>query len=217
MVFIFYFILFYLYGCEVPRLGLGRGLILAWMQRSYLRVVHESPHLIHIDVTDNKGKPLSIIFVYGHPELGKRNEVWQRLKTLKDIAQPSWLCIGDFNQVLSREEKFSFHQNPIAGVELFHQVLSDLYLCDLMATGQQFTWMNKREEESFVMERLDTAFASTEWINQYHLYYLRNLPIIKSDHGPIILDFEHQTPFRNRPVRFEHMWITHPSCRDMVS
>ena len=67
------------------------------------------------------------------------------------------------------------------------------------------------------MERLDRAFASTEWINQYHLYYLRNLPIIRSVHGPIILDFEHQTPFRIRPFRFEHMWITHPSCRDMVS
>lgn len=60
-----------------------------------------------------------------------------------------------------------------------------------MATGQQFSWMNKREEESFVMERLDRVFASVEWINQYHLYYLRNLPIIKSDHGHIILDFEH--------------------------
>ena len=41
-------------GYEVPRLGLGGGIILAWMQRSYLRVVHESPHLIHIDATDNR-------------------------------------------------------------------------------------------------------------------------------------------------------------------
>ena len=147
----------------------------------------------------------------------KRNEVWQKLKTLKDIAQPSWLCNGGFNQVLSREEKFSFNQNPIPSAELFQQVLSDLQLCDLMASGQQFIWMNTREEDSFVMERLDRAFACTVWINHYHLYYLRNLPINRSDHGPIILDFEHQTPFRNRHLRFKQMWITHPSCRDMVS
>ena len=76
-------------------------------------------------------------------------------------------------------------------VLLIQQVLSDIQLCDLMVTRQQFTWMNKREEESFLMERLDRDFASIEWINQYHLYYLRNLPIIKFDHGPIILDFEH--------------------------
>ena len=41
--------------------------------------------------------------------------------------------------------------------------------------------------------------------------------ILSKEHGPIILDFEHQTPFRNRPFRFEQMWITHPSCRDVVS
>ena len=80
-------------GCEVLRVGLGGGLILAWMQRSFFRIVYESPHFIHIDFIDNKGKPLSITFVYGHPELAKSNEVWQQLKTLKDIAQPSWLCI----------------------------------------------------------------------------------------------------------------------------
>ena len=46
-------------------------------------MVHEFPHLIHIDVTDNKGKPLSITFVYGHPELAKRNEVLATIKNSK--------------------------------------------------------------------------------------------------------------------------------------
>jgi len=50
--------------------------------------------------------------------------------------------------------------------------------------------MNRREEEKFVMERLDRAFASVDWINAYPNYALKNLPIIQSDHGPIILDFE---------------------------
>ena len=66
----------FFYGCKVPILGLGGGLILAWMQRSFFRIVYESPHLIHIDVTNKMGKPLSFTFVYGHPELAKRNEVW---------------------------------------------------------------------------------------------------------------------------------------------
>lgn len=66
------------------------------------------------------------------------------------------------------------------------------------------------------MERLDKAFAIVEWINMYPSYSLRNIPIIRSDHGPVILDFDYQTPFRKRPFRFEHMWTTHPSCKDMV-
>lgn len=76
--------------------------------------------------------------------------------------------------------------------------------------------MNNREESNFVMERLDRAFASVEWVNTYPNYALRNFPILCFDHGPIILDFEFQHPFRRRPFRFEHMWITHPTCKDMV-
>ena len=76
--------------------------------------------------------------------------------------------------------------------------------------------MNKREEDDFVMERLDRAFGSIEWVNRYPLYSLRNLPIVKSDHGPIILDLEVQMPFRKRPFWFECMWLTHAGCKEMV-
>ncbi|KAL0008898.1 hypothetical protein SO802_010400 [Lithocarpus litseifolius] len=91
-----------------------------------------------------------------------------------------------------------------------------LQLCELAAFGQRFTWINNREEVDFVMERLDRAFASVDWVNMYPLYSLRNHPIVRSNHGPIILDLELQTPFRKRPFRFEHMWITHSSCKCMV-
>ncbi|XP_075675158.1 uncharacterized protein LOC142644424 [Castanea sativa] len=156
------------------------GLVLAWMHRPNLRINFVSNHLIHIDLLDNKGVPVSITFVYGLPEHARREEV----------------CI--------------------VGARLFQEVISNLQLCDLAATGQKYTWMNNREENEFVMERLDRAFATLEWVNRYLLYSLRNLPIIRSDHGPILLDFELQTPFRPRPFRFEFMLTTHPNCKSMI-
>lgn len=102
------------------------------------------------------------------------------------------------------------------GAKLFQQVISNLELCDLVVIGQKYTWMNNREGNEFVMERLDRAFATVEWVNMYPLYSLRNLPIIRSDHGPILLDFELQTPFRSRPFRFELMWTKHPNCKSMI-
>lgn len=76
--------------------------------------------------------------------------------------------------------------------------------------------MNNREEEDFVMEKLERAFASVYWVDTYSNYALKNLPIIHSDHGPIILDFELHRPFRRRPFRFECMWTTHPTCENVV-
>ena len=107
----------------------------------------------------------------------------------------------------------SFNQGNIIGANLLQQVIDDLHLCDLMATGQRYTWINNREDEDLVMDR---AFAPVEWVNMYPLHSLRNLPIIHSDHGPILLDLEIRGPFRKRPFRFEHMWISHPTCHDLI-
>ncbi|KAK4605752.1 hypothetical protein RGQ29_000158 [Quercus rubra] len=203
-------------GWEVPRVGFSGGFILAWLPRKGLQITYDSKNLIHINLLDNRGFLLSITFVYGHPDHAKRWEVWQQLRQLKQHAHPCWLCIGDFNQILSREEKLTFKNGNIVGADDFQQVLSDLQLCDLSASGQRFTWMNKREDEDFVMERLDRAFGSVEWVNKYPLYSLKNLPIVKSDHGPIIVDLEFLTPFRKRPFQFELMWLTHSGCKEMV-
>lgn len=56
-----------------------------------------------------------------------------------------------------------------------------------------------------------------EWINRYPLYSFKNLPIIRFDHGLILLDLEHHLPFRRRPFRFEYMWITHPNCKGIIN
>ena len=96
-------------GWEFPREGLGGGLILAWMLGFNVHIVYHSNHIIHTDLIDSKGNPLSITFIYGHPDHSRRNEVWQQLWNLKHVAYPSWICIGDFNQKLTNEEKFSFN------------------------------------------------------------------------------------------------------------
>lgn len=76
--------------------------------------------------------------------------------------------------------------------------------------------MNKRGDETFVMERLDRVSASVDWIHSYPQYALHNQPIFRSDHEAIVLDFEIQHPFERRPFIFEKMWVTHEGCKKEV-
>lgn len=191
----------FLNGWEFLREGLSGGLLLGWQQNVNLSIQYGSKHLIHANLLDHKGTPLSVTFIYGQLDHTKREAFWLELKP---IAKPIWLCIRDFNQVLCHEDKFSCN------------TLNDLELCELEAKGQRFTWINRREDEAFVMEKLDRAFASVEWINIYPHYALYNHPILRSDHGSILLDFAMQQPFRRRPFRFERMWLTHSICKDMI-
>lgn len=159
-------------GREVPREGLSGGLILAWIPKLNHRVQYSSKNLVHTELLDFKGNPLSITFVYSQPNHSKREEVWQQLKNLKALAKPNWLCIGDFNQVLARNEMLSFTQGTIVGADMFQQVINELQFCVLEATRQRFTWMNNRGEKDFVMERLDRSFANVGWVNYYPHYAL---------------------------------------------
>ena len=193
----------FLDGWEVPKEGFSGGLFLGWMPNLKVNIQHGSKNLIYVDLADTSGNPLSISFIYGHPNLAKREEVWVELKSVRSISHRNWLCIGDFNQLLSREDKFGFKNSRIEGAEAFRQTLFKLELCELEATGQKYTWMNEYEDDSFIMERLDRAFASVEWINSHPHYALRNQPILRSDHGSIVLDFELRQPSRKRPFKLQ--------------
>ncbi|XP_075663267.1 uncharacterized protein LOC142632825 [Castanea sativa] len=187
-------------GWEVPREGLSGGLLLGWMSTHKLHIQYNSKHLIHADLIDNRGNPLSISFMYGHPILSKRERVWSDLKNIRNIAYRNWLCIGDFNQILTQNDKFGFKTRKIEGTELLKQTLFDLELCELEAKGQKFTWMNGHEDDTFVMERLDRAYATMDWFNAYPHYVLLNPAIIRSDHRSILLDFDLRQTFRKRPL-----------------
>jgi len=55
--------------------------------------------------------------------------------TYRSFAHKNWLCIRDFNQVLTQEDKLSFNNRKIEGADLFQQTLFDLELCELEARG----------------------------------------------------------------------------------
>ena len=98
---LFIYLFFFFYGWELPRDGLSGGILLVWMPNQRLQIIYASKNLVRTNLLDNKGTPLSITFVYGNPILAKREDVWNKLKDLKLLTHPNWLCIGDFNQALA--------------------------------------------------------------------------------------------------------------------
>ena len=42
---------------------------------------------------------------YGHPNLIKREEGWNLLKYLKNSISRPWLCMGDYNEIVTQSEK----------------------------------------------------------------------------------------------------------------
>ena len=98
-----------------------------------------------------------------------------------------WLCIGDFNEILTSDEKQGKILRPIRQMEEFHNVLLQSDLIDLGFYENKFTWRNGRSGEAFVQERLDRACAAIEWRALFPSNNVVHLQASYSDHDPIML------------------------------
>ncbi|XP_074304136.1 uncharacterized protein LOC141638690 [Silene latifolia] len=87
---------------------------------------------------------------------------------------------------------------------------------DVPFHGPPFTWMNNRHDNDLVLERLDRAYATQDWLNLYPAAFVLHLPILVSDHAPIILHLLPVTkPFR-RPYRLDNWCLQFPEIADIV-
>lgn len=86
---------------------------------------------------------------------------------------------------------------------------------DLGFNGLEFTWCNKRDPQARVWERLDRALANAAWISLHENYRVQHLPMVGSDHRPILLDTVPTTRVR-RNFHFEAMWNRHESFLHQV-
>jgi exonuclease III len=86
--------------------------------------------------------PWNFTGFYGHPNASKRVEAWALLKYLAHMDSAPWVCIGDFNEILTLEEKWGGGGRPNSQMEAFRQTLENCGLSDLGYRGPKFTWSN---------------------------------------------------------------------------
>jgi hypothetical protein len=131
---------------------------LGWNSPWEVSILVSNQFFIHTDINNSQGDLCSITFIYGHPVLSHRKHIWEELESIAKHAHPKWLCIGDFNQVLVEEDKFSFKPSSLQGNFDLLQTLSNVSLIPIESKGLSHTWMNKRQVDHFVMEKLDSSF-----------------------------------------------------------
>ena len=90
---------------EVPSVGRSEGLALLW--KDDITINTQTYSLNHIDVKIMT--PLQVEWrlngVYGHPGDQRKKETWALLQHFHSRASMSWVCIGNFNEILTFYEK----------------------------------------------------------------------------------------------------------------
>ena len=89
----------------VPCLGRTGSLAMLWKADEDLHMQTYTQNHIDALILTNPNLPWRITGFYGKLERHLKHETWALLKNLSTWNSSSWVCIGDYNEILSTKEK----------------------------------------------------------------------------------------------------------------
>ncbi|GJX77610.1 reverse transcriptase, partial [Tanacetum coccineum] len=89
-------------------------------------------------------------------------------------------------------------------------------LFEIPSKGLAYTWNNKRMDGENVRERIDNALGNDSLIEAFPYQSLTHLPLIGSDHSPLLYQTCSRPKKKHKKFKFESMWTLESSCEDAI-
>ncbi|KAF9608966.1 hypothetical protein IFM89_012143 [Coptis chinensis] len=154
--------------------------------------------------------------IYGSPQPLTRRNQWQLLESFLPPNDAPWLCIGDFNDVACIDEKRGGPPVPASQIKHFTEAIQNCMLMDVGFIGSPYTWCNNQQGLRRVFKRLDRAMCNAQWRTLFPNAQLHHVLTVDSDHKLLMLDCVPMLKKLKRPFRFEAMWLSDPTCKEVV-
>lgn len=103
------------------KLGCSGGLAFLWKSEVKANLVSFSHS--HIDMTVTCPDMFKITGFYRAPILGERQAIWNTHKAFKDRMDVSWVCGGDFNEIVKNSEKLGRADKSYQQMAAFREAL----------------------------------------------------------------------------------------------
>lgn len=142
--------------------GTRGGLITAW-NPSLFDCIDEWSGLFSLNIllkrkVDNATVLISNI--YGPNCNTLKAAFFDELRSINTSACDVWAAVGDFNVLLSVNDKNKATAN-LSEILQFREVINDLRMRDVPLLNRSYTWSNGRDNPT--LERLDRALISNSW------------------------------------------------------
>ncbi|KAK3212073.1 hypothetical protein Dsin_016779 [Dipteronia sinensis] len=156
-------------------IGKSGGICVMWKSDMVIDLLIFSQDHINMTITEVGGKVWRLTGFYGRPERSLRCHSWTLLKRLVGMAHLPWVCIGDFDEILSDSDKFGGADRNWRTMSDFRETLEDCELENMGFIGPRFTWSNKKAGNALIMERLDRSFCHKGWKVLFPHSFVRHL------------------------------------------
>lgn len=168
----------------VPSIGKKGGLILMWEEGIQAQVLSSSEGHIDVVIKDDKGWWRFTGF-YGNPESHRREDSWELLERLSQASKLLWIVRGDFNKILTADEKQGGSERIQRQMDIFRAAIYSCNLIDLGFKGHKFTWRKSKNDPNSTRERIDRFFAPHDFIDKFGPIEVEHRIWHSSDHVPL--------------------------------
>ncbi|XP_047978592.1 uncharacterized protein LOC125220464 [Salvia hispanica] len=204
-------------GLIIDRVDIGGGSVMFWRKNDTVTVLSYSRNYIDIIVKLDGEEPWRLTGFYGFLEASRRRDSWNLIRRIKDMSMLPWVCLGNFNDLLSPIEKRGRREIYLSNCEGFRQARDYGELIGIESRGYSFAWERGRDTDNWVEEKLDRAVACPNRRRKHRLAIVEHLATATSDHIPILL---HPSSLvyvvKVKPFRSENLWIRETECKEIV-
>lgn len=104
-----------------------------------MEVISTSKYCVVLKVNPRSPNPWLLTVVYGSPYDRFRDELWAKLRAIRNHNELPWCVLGDFNAVLHSHEKSGVREFNRRSGQKFADCLFDCGLVDLGCNGPLFS------------------------------------------------------------------------------
>ncbi|KAG7548646.1 Reverse transcriptase domain [Arabidopsis suecica] len=113
---------------------------------------------------------------------------------------------GDFNELRGNHEKRGGKLRHASSFIPFNLMIEDCGLVEFPHLGDWLSWRGWRDKKP-IRCRLDRALANEEWHDLFCNSFIEYLPMVASDHSPVVATIADKIPRGKHSFRFDKRWI----------
>jgi endonuclease/exonuclease/phosphatase family metal-dependent hydrolase len=189
--------------------GRSGGLWLLWNNEVDITVLDSSQNFIFcLCINKTSQKKFVLVCMYGDPHHRLTDVIWGHVQNFVALNPSTpFFCMGDMNELMHAYDKIGPSAADFHRMNSFCTHVKRCGFVDLGYDGPAYTWTNKHFSSIPTYERLDRCFGNAEWCVMYPATTIYHLPMLYSDHAPILAVLDSPRPRVKKPFRFENGWL----------
>ncbi|XP_071902137.1 uncharacterized protein [Coffea arabica] len=201
----------------VEAMNKAGGLALLWKDEVRIIEVLRTAFTIEAHVEDPEvNTDWWFVGIYASCDDQFRKQQWEVIERRKSLWGEKWMIAGNFNDIVSNEEKWGGNSRQESNFQDFKQFINGNQLMDIGFVGHPWTWCNNWDQEGEIKQRLDRGFCSYSWSKVYEKVQCTHIDSYASDHSILLFDTKMNLGKRKKRFYFDKRWLKREDIGEVI-